>query len=86
MYLLIGATGGIRLTASGPVLVQQPAAACKALAHGPWTLVRDSLRVTCEWGKKHGDIIRINNANGATPPHPDATAYALHTVHPRTSC
>ena len=27
MYLLIRATGGIRLTASGPVLVQQPAAA-----------------------------------------------------------
>ena len=32
MYLLIRATGGIRLTASGPVLVQQPAAAGRVSA------------------------------------------------------
>ena len=32
MYLVIRATGGIRLTASGPVLVQQPAAAGRVRA------------------------------------------------------
>ena len=32
MYLLLRATGGIRLTASGPVLVQQPAAAGRVRA------------------------------------------------------
>ena len=32
LYLLMRATGGIRLTASGPVLVQQPAAAGRVRA------------------------------------------------------